>query len=268
MYVVIGVFAADKFPLDVWEARLLESNTAPKLYEMLHELCERADVDFPSVFSSPRLEPNAFAVFRRDGGPAIIINNGLTRYLERDEVQAVMALMIARLATGAMPAWTITATLAGLPLHLGLLCCRRRGWEWLGAILLSVFAYPSAALARLGWSAGVITASDYHAVHLAEHPGAFDTALVKMQKRTGQELAGAATRRPPCSSPFRRSRTRPPVPRFGGRRWAVFRTENRTLLPGFPACRQARRIQSRTRHRRLRANIDTAAHRRCNRLAL
>ncbi len=190
VYVTIGIFAADKFPLDIWNARLLESMTAPKLYEMLHEICDRADVEFPSVFSSPRLEPNAFVVYRRDGGPALIINNGLTRYLDRDEVQAVMALMIARLATGVMPAWTITATLAGLPLHLGLLCCRRRGWEWLGAGLLSLFAYPSAALAWLGWNSGIITASDYHAAHLAEQPKALETALAKMQKRIGEDLAG------------------------------------------------------------------------------
>lgn len=190
VYVVIGVFASDKFPLDVWDAQLLESNTAPKLYEMLHELCDRADMDLPIVFSSPRLEPNAFVVSRRDGGPAIVINNGLTRYLDRDEVQAVMALMIARLATGAMPSWTVTTTLAGLPLHLGLLCRRRRGWEWLGAGLLSLFAYPSAALAWLGWNSGVITASDYHAAHLAEHPGTLETALAKIQKRIGEDLAG------------------------------------------------------------------------------
>lgn len=190
VYLIIGIFAAEKFPLDIWDARLLESNTAPKLYEMLHELCDRADVEFPSVFSNPRLEPNAFAVFRRDGGPAIIINNGLTRYLDRDEVQAVMALMVARLATGAMPAWTVTATIVGLPLHLGLLCCRRRGWEWLGAVLLSLFAYPSAALAWLGWNSGVITASDYHAAHLAEHPRTLETALAKIQKRIGDDFAG------------------------------------------------------------------------------
>lgn len=192
-YAVVGVSAADKFPLDVWDAQLLESITAPKLHEMLHEICDRADADFPAVFSSPRLEPNAFVVSRRDGGPAIIINSGLTRYLERDEVQAVMALMIARLATGAMPAWTITTTLAGLPLHLGLLCRRRPGLEWLGVVLLSLFAYPSAALAWLGWDSRVITAADYHAVHLAEHRGTLGSALAKIQIRIGEELAVAGS---------------------------------------------------------------------------
>ncbi len=45
--------------------------------------------------------------------------------------------MMARLATGAMPAWTIAATLAGLPLHLGMILRRKRGLAWLGTALLT-----------------------------------------------------------------------------------------------------------------------------------
>ena len=186
-YTTIGIFAAEKFPLAVWDAKLLESDTAPKLYEMLAEICEKADADLPTVFSCPSLTPNAFAVSRRDGGPAIILTSGLTRSLERDEVQAVLALMIARLATGDMAAWTVTATLAGLPLHLGLSCCRRAGLEWLGATVLSIFAYPCAGLARLGWNEGPITASDFHAAHLAEHPGSLEAALMEIEKGIAED---------------------------------------------------------------------------------
>lgn len=35
IYVVTGCGAAEKFPLDVWDAKLLESVHAPKLYEMI-----------------------------------------------------------------------------------------------------------------------------------------------------------------------------------------------------------------------------------------
>ena len=187
VYVTIGIYAADKFPLAVWDAKLLESDSAPKLYEMLKEICEKADMDLPVVFSCPQLEPNAFAVSRRDGGPAIVLSSGLTRSLERDEVQAVLALMIARIATGEMGAWTITATLAGLPLHLGLSCFRRPGFEGLGAVFLSVFAYPCAALTWIGWNEAAVTASDYHALHLAEQPGTLQSALSKIEKGIGSE---------------------------------------------------------------------------------
>jgi len=189
-YVVFGSWAAEKFPLDVWDAKLLENVHAPKLYEMIQDLCERVGMEVPILYYSTRPEPNAYTLERREGDPVIVVSNGLTRHLDKDEVQAVMALMIARLATGAMPAWTVASTLAGLPLQLGL-GLRRRGRDGLGNALLVACAYPAAALARLGWDAKVVTAADHHAAHLAEVPGALKDALVKIEAGQGEDIAWA-----------------------------------------------------------------------------
>ena len=189
-YVVFGSWAAEKFPLDVWDANLLENVHAPKLYEMIQALSERVGMETPILYYSTRPEPNAYAIERREGDPVIVVTNGLTRHLDKDEVQAVMALMIARLATGAMPTWTVTSTLAGLPLQMGL-GLRRRGLEGPGNALLAAFAYPAAALAWLGWDAKVVTASDHHAAHLTDMPGALKSSLIKVQAGQGEDLAWA-----------------------------------------------------------------------------
>ena len=189
-YVVFGSWAAEKFPLDVWDANLLENVHAPKLYEMIQALCERVGMETPILYYSTRSEPNAYVIERREGDPVIVVTNGLTRHLDKDEVQAVMALMIARLATGAMPTWTVTSTLAGLPLQLGL-SLRRLKLDGLGNALLLVFAYPAAALARLGWDVKVVTAADHHAVHLAEMPGALGSALIKIEAGQSEDVAWA-----------------------------------------------------------------------------
>lgn len=189
-YVAVGAAAAEKFPLDVWDAKLLESVHAPKLYEMLQALCERVDMEAPILYYSTRPEPNAFVVHRREGDAVIVVTNGLTRHLDKDEVQAVMALMVARLATGAMSSWTVTSTLAGLPLQIGL-GLRRRGQEGLGNALLPAFAPPAAALAWLGWDAKVVTAADHHAAHLAEQPGALKSALIKIEAGQEEDMAWA-----------------------------------------------------------------------------
>lgn len=192
-YTLIGFLASEKFPLDVWGAQLLENAWAPNLYEMLHALCAKTDMPLPTLYHIPRPEPNAFVVAGRDGNTAIIVTTGLTRHLEKTEVQAVAALMMARLATEVMPVWTIAATLSGMPLHLGLILRQRRGLVWLGTAILAVFAYPAAGLARLAWHEGIITAADYHAAHLAESPGALETALAKMEAAwTGDEEQAAA----------------------------------------------------------------------------
>ncbi len=189
-YVVIGSSAAEKFPLDVWDAALLENVHAPKLYEMIQALCERVGMDSPILYYSTRPEPNAYVIERRAGDPVIVVTNGLTRHLDKDEVQAIMALMVARLATGAMPGWTVTSTLAGLPLQMGL-GLRRRGSAGPGNALLMAFAFPAAALAWLGWDSKVVTASDYHAAHLADYPDALKTALTKIEAGQGEDLVWA-----------------------------------------------------------------------------
>jgi len=180
-YVLFGSWAAQKFPLDIWGASLLENQFAPNLYEMLEELSGKADIPLPIVYTVPVARPNAFVVAGRDGYAAVVVTNGLTRLLHKDEVQAVAALMIARLATGKMPLWTTAATLAGLPLHLGLVWRRRRGLEWAGSAVLVLFALPAVALLRLVWSERVVTAADDHAAHLAANPMILQAALLKME---------------------------------------------------------------------------------------
>lgn len=191
VYAVACSWAAPKFPGDVWDAKLLENVHAPKLYEMLHTLSERTGQPLPTLYYTPGSDPNAFVSAGRDGETAIIVSSGLTRSLEKDEVQAVMALMTARLATGAMPAWTLAATLAGVPVSVGLSWMRRPGFAPLGKALLTLTAYPSALLVRLAWDEKVVTASDYHAAHLAEQAGSLGRALAKIEAGMTKENSEA-----------------------------------------------------------------------------
>ena len=193
VYVSLGSGASEKFPLDVWDAKLLDNAFAPNTYEMLRELCPRMDMELPTLYHVPEPRPNAFTVAGRDGNTAIVVTNGLTRVLEKDEVQAVLALMMARLATGAIPAWTVGTTLAGLPLHLGQTLRGRKGLAWLGDGLLAAFAFPAAGLLRLTWSEAAVTAADGHAAHLAERPGALESALLKMEAAWAEQPGGLAT---------------------------------------------------------------------------
>ena len=152
IYVVLGTFGSVKFALEMWGAHLLDQSAAPNLYEMLRELCDRTDVPLPALYACPEKGPNAFVVAGRDGECAVVVSHGLTWHLKEEEVQAVMALMVARLATGVMADWTTAAALAGLPLYWG----RRFSPLW----------PMSAALLRLTCRPGVVQAADSHAAHL------------------------------------------------------------------------------------------------------
>ena len=210
VYVVFCSWASDKYPGDAWDAKLLENIHAPNLYEMLQALCDRTGMALPTLYFIPQPEANAFVTASREGGTSVIVTSGLTRDLEKDEVQAVMALMMARLATGAMPSWTVAATLAGAPLSAALDCQRRAGLEWLGTVLLTVLAFPGAALTWLIWDEKTITAADYHAAHLTEQAGSLQRALAKIEAGLTEE--GAASGNPATAFLFAVPPLPPPSP--------------------------------------------------------
>ncbi len=193
VYVVSCSWASNKYPGDVWNAALLENIHAPNFYEMLQALCDRTGQALPTLYFIPRPEPNAFVSAGRDGETTVVVTSGLTRHLEKDEVQATLALMMARLSTGAMPGWTFAATLAGVPVQAGFALQRRPGLSWLGLAILSVFAFPAAALMRLVWDEGVVTAADYHAAHLAEQAGSLGRALEKIAAGLTEEGSDAGS---------------------------------------------------------------------------
>jgi len=189
-YCLFGSWAAEKFPLDVWEARMLSQDQAPNAYEMLLELSEKTDTPQPTLYTCSRPDTNAFVVAGREGTRSVVMSLGLTRHLERSEVQAVLSLLMARLATGAMPGWTVTATLAGLPLYLGASLQKRPALAWLGTGINAFFSPLSRELVRLGCDPGVVLAADVHAVHLAEEPGALPSALAKIEAAREPQVAG------------------------------------------------------------------------------
>ena len=194
VYVVACSWASDKYPGDVWDAKLLENINAPNLYEMLHALCDRTGQALPTLYYIPCLEPNALVTANRDGGTSVIVTSGLTQSLEKDEVQAVLALMMARLATGRVPDWTVAATLAGVPVSAGLAWQRRPGLAAVGNVWLALTAFPAAALTRLAWDEKAGIASDYHAAHLAEQAGSLARALQKIE--AGLTIEGAESGNP------------------------------------------------------------------------
>lgn len=189
-YCLFGSWAAEKFPLDVWEARMLSQDQAPNAYEMLLELSEKTDTPLPTLYTCARPETNAFVVAGREGSRAVVMSLGVTRNLERSEVQAVLSLLMARLATGAMPGWTVTATLAGLPLYLGASLQKKPALAWLGVGINAVFAPLSRELLRLGCDPGVVLAADVHAAHLAEEPSALPSALAKIEAARDTQTSG------------------------------------------------------------------------------
>lgn len=179
VYWMMCAWASEKFMLDLYGAQPITSDLAPNLVEMVQSLCDDAGLEMPLLYSAPLTEPNAFAVTRGNRTPCIVLTNGLSQHLSKEEVRAVIALMLQRLAHPAAPVWTVAATLAGLPLYAA--CSgtlhdtfkdrfavdEKTGMTVIDRIVLACIVPPCAAAMRLAISPKQLAVADFHAAAMA-----------------------------------------------------------------------------------------------------
>ena len=84
-------FFSDKLALKMSGAKPISEDEAPRLYQMVRELCTRADLPMPALYMIPQDQPNAFATGRNPKHAAVAVTRGITQLLSEDELRGVVA---------------------------------------------------------------------------------------------------------------------------------------------------------------------------------
>src|SRR6266508_1446676 len=104
---------SDKMVLAMTHAQEVGPAEAPRLYEMIERLTQRAGLPMPRLYVVPDPSPNAFATGRSPEHAAVAVNQGLLEVLNADEVEGVIAHELAHVKNRDILISTIAATLAG-----------------------------------------------------------------------------------------------------------------------------------------------------------
>ncbi len=173
-------------------AKPLSFAQAPRLHEIVTDLSVRAGLEtVPELYYLPSRQLNAFAVGRSKES-AIAVSSGLTKLLERDEVEAVVAHEISHLANDDIRVMSLAAlsgrmtamfSLVGqfiLLFSLPLMLVSNLHINWL-ALALLIFAPQLSTLAQLGLSRVREYQADLSAARLLGSPQALITALTKIE---------------------------------------------------------------------------------------
>ena len=88
---------SDKLAIASARAQPVTAQDMPQYYEIMSDLCRRAQMPMPKLYVSPNPQPNAFATGRNPNNAAVCITSGLTQAMSWDEVRGVLAHELAHI---------------------------------------------------------------------------------------------------------------------------------------------------------------------------
>jgi heat shock protein HtpX len=202
---------ADRMVLSMYGARPLARAEAPRLWDLVAGLAERAQIPMPKLYVVEGAQPNAFATGRNPEHAAVAVTSGLLQMLDEREVTGVIAHELSHIVHRDTLTMTITATVAGAIGMLANLAFffglgprddRDAPLGAVGTVLVAVLAPVAAALVQMAISRTREFAADRRGAELSGHPLWLASALRKIEATAEQTAVPDAERNPATAHLF------------------------------------------------------------------
>jgi len=196
VFAVVMNFASywfsDRIVLAMYGARPIDEAAAPGVHAIVRRLATRAGIPMPRVYLIASDTPNAFATGRSPQHAALAVTEGITRILDADELEGVLAHELAHVRNRDVLISTVAATLAGAITYLAHMAQwaaifggRGRDDEGpnpLALIVMAVLAPIAAMLVQLAVSRAREFQADATGARLAGRPSGLIGALQKLER--------------------------------------------------------------------------------------
>lgn len=175
---------SDKIVLKMYNAHEIGRSDAPELYDMIDRLRTNAGLPMPKVYVMPSDQPNAFATGRSPSHAAVAVTNGITRMLNRDELEGVIAHELAHIQNRDILTSSIAATLAAaitLLARFAFFFGGDRRDNVVGSLMMLILAPIAAFVIQMAISRAREYAADRDGAEICGKPGALASALARLQ---------------------------------------------------------------------------------------
>src|SRR5262245_12921785 len=186
---------SDKIVLSMYGAQPITESQAPELYGMVRRLTTKAGLPMPRLYVIPGDTPNAFATGRSPEHAAVAVTEGITRILDDEELEGVLAHELSHVKNRDTLTMTIAATLAGVITYLAHMAqwaamfggARRddeegsSGGGVIGAVAMAILAPIAAMLIQMAISRAREFEADATGARLVGRPWGLAKALEKLE---------------------------------------------------------------------------------------
>ena len=190
-------YASDRIVLRMTGARVVDENSAPQLYNIVHEVVIASGMPMPKVAIVDDEAPNAFATGRDPEHAVIAFTTGILRVMDREQLQGVAAHEMAHVANRDTLVSAVAATTAGA---IALLSDMLMRIMWFGggrrddrgggsnpfmliaALVVMILAPLAAALLRSAISRSRESLADATGVEFTRNPAGLRRALETLQQ--------------------------------------------------------------------------------------
>jgi heat shock protein HtpX len=187
---------SDKIVLRLYGAKPIDPQGFPKLYQIVRNLCLKAQVPMPALYLIPSPSPNAFATGRNPEHAAVAVTEGILNILTPEELEGVLAHELSHVKNRDILISSIAATLAGAIMMVANMArwatffggFSRGGREdeseggggFLGLILMAVVAPIAAAIIQMAISRSREYLADATGARISGNPLGLARALEKL----------------------------------------------------------------------------------------
>jgi heat shock protein HtpX len=180
-------FFSDKLALKMSGAKPISESEAPRLYQVVRELCTRADLPMPRLYMIPQDQPNAFATGRNPKHSAVAVTRGITQLLSEDELRGVIAHELAHIKHRDILITSVAAAIGGAITYLAYMLLWFGGEDdsplgLIGSLALVLLAPLAATIIQLAVSRQREFGADAGGAAISGNPESLASALLRLEE--------------------------------------------------------------------------------------
>jgi heat shock protein HtpX len=183
----LGMFwFSDKIALRMSRAKPLSEADAPRLHQMVRELCHSAELPMPRLYLIPQDQPNAFATGRSPKHAAVAVTEGIMRHMSETELRGVIAHELAHIRNRDTLTQSVAATIGGAITYIAYMLMWVGGDDdsplgLVGSLAMMLLAPVAAGLVQMAISRQREYAADATGARISKAPNALADALERLE---------------------------------------------------------------------------------------